>query len=118
MSNHYTTTTATELHPYSQNNLSGHSGLLEASDCYCPQGGFCEEMLLGTCDKTFFFHFCFFQKLFPGLTFDLLPGDFLRSLIKLGLCANPISEKVCYDFMELVIGMDSKNIDEVCWETI
>jgi len=52
------------------------------------------------------------KKLFPGLTFDLLPGDFLRSLIKLGFCANPISEKVCYDFMELVIGMDSKNIDE------
>ena len=47
------------------------------------------------------------------MTFDLLPGKFLRALIKLGFCSNPISERVCYDFMELVIGMDSHNIDEV-----
>lgn len=51
--------------------------------------------------------------MFPGLTFDLLPGNFLRALIKLGFCANPFSERVCYDFMELVIGMDSDNVDKV-----
>ena len=59
------------------------------------------------------FSLFFLQKLFPDLTFDLLPGDLLRSLIKLGFCDSPIAERVCYDFMELVIGMDSKNIDEV-----
>jgi len=52
------------------------------------------------------------KKLFPDFTFDLLPGDFLRSLIKLGFCANPVSERVCYDFMELVIGMDSANVNK------
>ncbi|XP_078359982.1 lipase member K-like [Oculina patagonica] len=52
------------------------------------------------------------KKLFPGLTFDLLPGRFLRALIKLGFCSNPLSERVCYDFMELVIGMDSDNVEK------
>lgn len=47
------------------------------------------------------------------MTFDFLPGTFLRALIKLGFCGGPLSEKVCYDFMELVVGMDSKNIDKV-----
>lgn len=52
------------------------------------------------------------KKLFPGMTFDLLPGNFLRALVNLGFCANPISERVCYDFMELTIGMDSENINK------
>jgi len=47
------------------------------------------------------------------MTFDFLPGTFLRALIKLGFCGGPLGEKVCYDFMELVVGMDSKNIDKV-----
>ena len=47
------------------------------------------------------------------MTFDLLPGTFLRALIKLGFCGGPLAEKVCYDFMELIIGMDSDNIDQV-----
>lgn len=47
------------------------------------------------------------------MTFDLLPGTFLRALIKLGFCEGPLAEKICYDFMELIIGMDSKNIDKV-----
>ncbi|XP_068744852.1 lipase member K-like [Montipora capricornis] len=52
------------------------------------------------------------KRLDPNLTFDLLPGEFLRSLIKLGLCANRLTERVCYDMMELVIGMDSQNINQ------
>ena len=84
---------------------------------FVPRVAFVKRCFWGHTIKRSFFT-SVFQKLFPGLTFDLLPGDFLRSLIKLGFCANPISEKVCYDFMELVIGMDSKNIDEVCWESI
>lgn len=52
------------------------------------------------------------KKLDPDMTFDFLPGTFLRALIKLGFCGGPLGEKVCYDFMELVIGMDSKNIDK------
>ena len=47
------------------------------------------------------------------MTFDLLPGNFFRALVNLGFCANPISERVCYDFMELTIGMDSENINKV-----
>jgi len=47
------------------------------------------------------------------MTFDLLPGTFLRALIKLGFCQGLLAEKICYDLMELVIGMDSKNIDKV-----
>lgn len=47
------------------------------------------------------------------MTFDLLPGDIFRALIKLGFCAYPIAEKICYDLVELVVGMDSKDIDEV-----
>ena len=43
----------------------------------------------------------------------MFPGEFFESLVKLGLCANPLSEKVCYDLMELVVGMDSENIDQV-----
>lgn len=52
------------------------------------------------------------KKLDPNLTFDVFPGEFFESLVKLGLCANPLSEKVCYDLMELVVGMDSENIDQ------
>lgn len=47
------------------------------------------------------------------MTFDLLPGTFLRALIKLGFCGSPLAEKICYDFMELIIGMDSDNINKV-----
>lgn len=43
----------------------------------------------------------------------MFPGEFFQSLVKIGLCANPLSERVCYDLMELVVGMDSKNIDQV-----
>ena len=43
----------------------------------------------------------------------MFPGEFFQSLVKIGLCANSLSERVCYDLMELVVGMDSKNIDQV-----
>ena len=52
------------------------------------------------------------------MSFDLLPGELFRSLIKLGFCSNAIEERICYDLMELVIGMDSKDIDEVVCETV
>ena len=55
----------------------------------------------------------FLQKLDPNLTFDLLPGDVFRALIELGFCAYPVEENICYDLVQLVIGMDSKDIDEV-----
>ncbi|KAK2572664.1 Lysosomal acid lipase/cholesteryl ester hydrolase [Acropora cervicornis] len=52
------------------------------------------------------------KKLDPNLTFDLLPGDVFRALIELGFCAYPIEENICYDLVQLVVGMDSKDIDE------
>ena len=33
--------------------------------------------------------------------------------MKVGLCANIVTAKICYDILELVVGMDSKNIDQV-----
>ncbi|XP_068744854.1 lipase member K-like [Montipora capricornis] len=52
------------------------------------------------------------KELDPDMSFDLLPGELFRSLIKLGFCSNAIEERICYDLMELVVGMDSKDIDE------
>ncbi|XP_068710633.1 lipase member K-like [Montipora foliosa] len=52
------------------------------------------------------------MRLDPDLTFDLFPGDLFRSLMKVGLCANIVTAKICYDILELVVGMDSKNIDQ------
>lgn len=58
--------------------------------------------------------FLFFQRLDPDLTFDALPGEFsVRSLTNLGLCRNLLTKKICYYIMETMVGMDSKNIDEV-----
>ncbi|XP_068741943.1 lipase member K-like [Montipora capricornis] len=54
-----------------------------------------------------------FQRLDPNLTFDVLPGEFsVRSLIKLGLCGDMVTKKICFKMLELVVGMDSKNMDE------
>ena len=53
------------------------------------------------------------QKFDPYLDFYTLPGEFFQSLVKLGFCANPISERICYYLSESVFGMDSKNIDKV-----
>ena len=53
------------------------------------------------------------QKFNPNLNFDTLPGDFFKSLVKLGYCANAISERICEYLSDSVFGMDSKNIDKV-----
>ena len=53
------------------------------------------------------------QKFNPNLNFDTLPGDFFKSLVKLGYCANAISERICEYLSGSVFGMDSKNIDKV-----
>ncbi|XP_029197906.2 lipase member K-like [Acropora millepora] len=52
------------------------------------------------------------KKFNPNLNFDTLPGDFFKSLVKLGYCANAISERICEYLSGSVFGMDSKNIDK------